>query len=655
MKQSHKKFASLVDKVLEERGDEPISLSALGPLLNSRWPTWRDELDNLSLLKVARQVLMEEHEGFLLYKRANEYFVAMDALEEEEEAEEQEEAPTERLQRIVSEQVDKVDSVALDELGNYLRRYWPDYRADLQVQKLSHALERYLPQEDWVIHVRGVTPYLSRRRRPEQQPRRQQQNLSINAINNENIKAIKKAKSEIQWSVRLIENGRDATEVLQQIYERWEATKQRERIVAVDCEGYCLGARHGLTTLIQLAIPLTKQVFLFDVQTAEDIISVNGFSQPSNALHTSPSTLGGEELLRQLLEDSGVEKVMHGCTHDARALRADYGVRLRNVFDVQLAHRVLTGDPQSPSLNFLLSTYVQDQDLIHTSKDHFKQKHRNMSLWTRRPLTADMIDYAAQDVQLLVPQLHDSLRQKINALPIAKRQEFSALCKQYSLEDQEDGEATSNGRGQNGNSNGNENRNIVRGERNGDRNGNRNRNGSRQVATLTAENLQHHDKKYRELRQFGCEECNNRTWWKMVPIHKPVSRCKVCKVRYDAIPLEQAFGYGVYTCENCNHQWTNRNSKRNVQQNCRKCGAMVSPSSIGPPPKRFGARKSSFRHSCEECPSGACRFRFVPSQQHDSTGSTISTSISVVSVASFYGDAALRQIGDALRATERQY
>ena len=154
------------------------------------------------------------------------------------------------------------------------------------------------------------------------------------------------------------------------------------------------------------------------------------------------------------------------------------------------------------------------------------------------------------------------------------------------------------------------------------------------TSSLTFENLQKHDKQFRELRQFGCARCNRRTWWKVVPQHKPVSTCKRCRTRYDAIPPERAHGYGTFDCS-CGHRWTNRNSKGNLQQQCRICGSGITATSIQPPRRNPGMRQSDARHACEGCSTGACRFQFEASQIHTSSGSTAPTSSSIQSAGSF--------------------
>jgi hypothetical protein len=165
--------------------------------------------------------------------------------------------------------------------------------------------------------------------------------------------------------------------------------------------------------------------------------------------------------------------------------------------------------------------------------------------------------------------------------------------------------------------------------------------------SLTAKNLDRHQRQFREVRQFGCGPCG-RAWWKAVSAPKFVSVCSKCRGKYEAIPVERQHGYGVFNCA-CGHQWANGKAKGGLEQDCKQCGAMVKISKIGPPPRKQGQRKSRNRHSCEGCATGACRFEFVESQLHHSTGSTVSTSTSVQTLASVSLGGSLDAINAALR------
>jgi len=115
-------------------------------------------------------------------------------------------------------------------------------------------------------------------------------------------------------------------------------------------------------------------------------------------------------------------------------------------------------------------------------------------------------------------------------------------------------------------------------------------------------------------------------WWKLVNLVKPISHCSMCSdgTAYDPIPYELKFGFGCFECA-CGHSWTNHSAKRSLHQDCKKCGKSVVCIWVTVPPKRPGPRHTQNQDSREGCASGTCKFLFVASRAHCSSGSTIST------------------------------
>ena len=139
------------------------------------------------------------------------------------------------------------------------------------------------------------------------------------------------------------------------------------------------------------------------------------------------------------------------------------------------------------------------------------------------------------------------------------------------------------------------------------------------------------------LRQFACERCDN-VWWRVVSFDKAVSRCKRCKIRYDALPRESEYGIGLFTCD-CGNEFK---SKCTAQSSCPcfQCGAQVSKPYIHPSFRHDDDRpRSSRKHYCDLCQGRhhCPTFKKVvyPSTPHDSTGSTLSTFLSQID---FNGD-----------------
>ncbi|XP_069138511.1 shiftless antiviral inhibitor of ribosomal frameshifting protein homolog [Argopecten irradians] len=149
------------------------------------------------------------------------------------------------------------------------------------------------------------------------------------------------------------------------------------------------------------------------------------------------------------------------------------------------------------------------------------------------------------------------------------------------------------------------------------------------------------------VRQFSCVQCDQ-VWWKKVPVNKQVSKCKVCKSKYDAIPTDMMWGWAVFKCD-CGNEFSGFGQMGKTQSKCYSCGALSYPSTIRPPSRRRPP-KSNQKHMCDapDCPGcdSARRQRagdgsekkcvhprsragkskvIVASEAHISTGSTISS------------------------------
>jgi ribonuclease D len=109
-----------------------------------------------------------------------------------------------------------------------------------------------------------------------------------------------------------------------------------------------------------------------------------------------PLAFDAAALLRPSLQDPSVQVVMHGADYDLRLLDRDLGIRVRGLFDTQVA-AVLLGEP-ALGLQALLQTKLG----VSLSKKHQKAD------WAERPLSDDMLEYAADDTRHL-SRLADTL------------------------------------------------------------------------------------------------------------------------------------------------------------------------------------------------------------------------------------------------------
>ncbi|KAK3591669.1 hypothetical protein CHS0354_040582 [Potamilus streckersoni] len=102
-----------------------------------------------------------------------------------------------------------------------------------------------------------------------------------------------------------------------------------------------------------------------------------------------------------------------------------------------------------------------------------------------------------------------------------------------------------------------------------------------------------------EVRQFACKPCDN-VWWRKVPARKMVSTCRICRIKYDAIPKEEEWGWAIFECS-CGNIFSGFGqmnvTKRTCYRNKGGCGQFVLPSQIRPPDRRCRKKMSPIDHS----------------------------------------------------------
>lgn len=115
-----------------------------------------------------------------------------------------------------------------------------------------------------------------------------------------------------------------------------------------------------------------------------------------------PLPIGTPSRLGEILEDRDVEVILHDADYDLRLLHQDYGWRVTNLFDTRVAAQLLG------IRAFGLAALLQQYFGLKIDKKHQRAD------WSMRPLTADMLDYAAQDTRHLLP-LRTHLREQLEA------------------------------------------------------------------------------------------------------------------------------------------------------------------------------------------------------------------------------------------------
>ena len=101
--------------------------------------------------------------------------------------------------------------------------------------------------------------------------------------------------------------------------------------------------------------------------------------------------------LGDMLESEAVEVIFHDADYDLRLLHQDYGWHVRNIFDTRVAAQLL--GLRAFGLAALLERYFGVK---------LEKKHQRAD-WSMRPLTKDMLEYAAQDTKYLI-ELRNRMR-----------------------------------------------------------------------------------------------------------------------------------------------------------------------------------------------------------------------------------------------------
>jgi len=121
-------------------------------------------------------------------------------------------------------------------------------------------------------------------------------------------------------------------------------------------------------------------------------------------------------VLKPILENPGIEVVMHGADYDLRLLHRDLGIGLKGLWDTQVAASLL-GEPAIG-----LASLLEEHLGVTLAKKHQKAD------WATRPLADELLDYAAEDTRHL-DALRDVLAGKLDAVGRTAwaEEEFAAL------------------------------------------------------------------------------------------------------------------------------------------------------------------------------------------------------------------------------------
>ena len=105
------------------------------------------------------------------------------------------------------------------------------------------------------------------------------------------------------------------------------------------------------------------------------------------------------EFLTKILEDKTKVIVMHSSRSDMTVLNTNLKIKLNNCFDIQIAEKFINGG-EIKNYGFIVSKYFSYE----------LDKSETNSNWLKRPLTNKQLEYAADDVNFLVPIYEKQLK-----------------------------------------------------------------------------------------------------------------------------------------------------------------------------------------------------------------------------------------------------
>uniref|UniRef100_A0A831UEE1 Ribonuclease D n=1 Tax=Geobacter metallireducens TaxID=28232 RepID=A0A831UEE1_GEOME len=126
------------------------------------------------------------------------------------------------------------------------------------------------------------------------------------------------------------------------------------------------------------------------------------FAVPGLAAIVDPIAVPDLAPLAPVFADPAIRKVFHGADYDIRSLHRDFGIEVNNLFDTMIACQFL-GERE-----FGLAAVLRKRFGVELDKQYQRAD------WSRRPLTAGMIEYAVKDTTLLL-QLAGQLEKELRA------------------------------------------------------------------------------------------------------------------------------------------------------------------------------------------------------------------------------------------------
>jgi ribonuclease D len=175
----------------------------------------------------------------------------------------------------------------------------------------------------------------------------------------------------------------------------------------VKSSNHYIADRHGLETLCQRLTGTTR------IAVDTEFVGENSFVPRLELIQIATSAeaavidvpaVGSLDPLATLLNQSEIEKVLHAGRQDLEILSQYCGRILTPMFDTQLAAAMVG-----------YGTQIAYGQLVQRVLGTKLAKSHTLTNWSQRPLSAEQITYALEDVLFLLP-LHEHLRQRLKSL-----------------------------------------------------------------------------------------------------------------------------------------------------------------------------------------------------------------------------------------------
>ena len=111
---------------------------------------------------------------------------------------------------------------------------------------------------------------------------------------------------------------------------------------------------------------------------------------PGESVIVDPLALPDISPLGPIMADPAIRKIFHGADYDIRSLHRDFGIEVHNLFDTMIACQFL-GEKELGLAAVLHKRFGVELDKKYQKAD-----------WSKRPLSAEMIDYAVRDTSHLI-------------------------------------------------------------------------------------------------------------------------------------------------------------------------------------------------------------------------------------------------------------